>query len=68
MSSERDSWWYLEQDKDGSLHVRYENDDDPSDNWRMPINDFLSRGGSSSHQALVELVDRMFADRKDSGR
>lgn len=59
-SSKRDGYWYLEQDDDGSLHVRYEDDMPPKSEWRKPINEFLSGGGMASHRALVELIDRMF--------
>jgi hypothetical protein len=63
-SSNRDSWWYLVQDDDGTLHVEYENDDDPSDNHRVPINDFLkSQGGSGARKELMDRIGRMFEDR-----
>ena len=51
-SSQRDSWWYLEQDSDGGLFVRYENDDDHSDDWRKPLHEVLA--GSGSAKAQVE--------------
>lgn len=41
-SSRRDAWWYLEQDDDGSLYIKYENDDDRSDNWRKPLHEVLA--------------------------
>lgn len=62
-SSQRDAVWFLEQDDDGALHVKYENDMHPKDEWRMPINEFLSKGGMASHRALMQLVDRMFEKR-----
>lgn len=67
-SSQRDSWWYLEQGEDGALYVRYENDDDHSDDWRLPLHEVLvsgsSAGGmSSARQRVQERIDRMFEDR-----
>lgn len=62
-SSQRDSWWYLEQDDDGSLWVRHENDDDDSSNWRRPLSEVMASGSSSNFmKALQERIDRMFAD------
>lgn len=59
-SSKRDATWQLEQDDDGTLHVRYENDMDRGDEWRMPVNDFLAKGGLASYRALLALLDRLF--------
>lgn len=61
-SSNRDSWWYLVQDDNGTLHVEYENDDDPSDNYRVGINEFLSStgGGAGARKELLNLITRMF--------
>ncbi|EXS71422.1 hypothetical protein BF95_03925 [Sphingobium sp. Ant17] len=59
-SSKRDAIWILEQDDDGSLHVRYEDEMDRGETWRKPINEFLAAGGLASHRALMSLVDRMF--------
>jgi len=46
-SSQRDSWWYLEQAEDGALYVRYENDGDHSDDWRLPLHEVIV-GGSGT--------------------
>jgi hypothetical protein len=64
-SSRRDAAWFLEQDDDGSLHAKYEDELlATQEDWRMPINDFLSKGGMASHRALlVLLLDRLFEDR-----
>lgn len=61
-SSNRDSWWYLEQDDDGGLFVRYENDDH-SDDWRKPLAQVLANLTSSAAQRVQARVDRMFEDR-----
>lgn len=62
-SSQRDSWWYLEQDDDGSLWVRHENDDDHSSDWKRPLHEVMAGGGSSGFErALQERVNRMFKD------
>lgn len=62
-SSRRDAAWFLEQDDDGSLHVKYEDELPPKSEWRMPINEFLAKGGLASHRALLDLIDRMFEKR-----
>jgi hypothetical protein len=61
-SSRRDSWWYLEQDEDGSLHVRYENDDDHSLDWRKPLHEFIASGWGTIQPELQSLINRMFDD------
>lgn len=61
-SSLRDAWWYLEQADDGSLWVRYENDDDHSDDWRKPLAEVLA-GGGSARELVQARIDRMFEDR-----
>lgn len=58
-SSRRDSWWYLEQDDDGSLWVRHENDDDSSGNWRKPLHQVLAEG---DRRLVQDRIDRMFMD------
>lgn len=58
-SSLRDSWWYLEQRDDGSLWVRYENDDDHSDDWEKPLADVLVEGGSTA-EVVQKRIDLMF--------
>jgi hypothetical protein len=63
-SSRRDSWWYLEQDESGQLFVRYENDDDHSDDWRKPISEVLANGPDSARALLQERINRMFEDRE----
>lgn len=59
-SSNRDSWWWLEQDADGTLHVVHENQDDASTNWRRPINEAMKSGGTGFGKSLQALIDRMF--------
>lgn len=62
-SSNRDSWWYLEQDADGSLWVRHENQDDDTTNWRRPLHEALASGGATGYgKALEERIGRMFKD------
>ncbi|GGE24809.1 hypothetical protein GCM10011390_50290 [Aureimonas endophytica] len=68
MSSRRDAWWYLEQDEDGSLWVRYENEDQPGDEWRKPLAEVLANPPSMKTAALVqERIERMFAEGTWSG-
>lgn len=62
MSSLRDSWWYLEQDEDGSLWVRHENDDDHSVDWRKPLHEAMAAGGTGFGKELQKRIDRMFED------
>ncbi|ALN75834.1 hypothetical protein M673_24075 (plasmid) [Aureimonas sp. AU20] len=64
MSSIRDCAWFLEQDEDGALFVSYENDDDPSDNWRKPLAEVLADQKSSTAKMVQERVNRMFERRK----
>ena len=64
MSSIRDCAWFLDQDEDGALFVRYENDDDPSDNWRKPLAEVLADQKSSTARLVQERIDRMFEDRR----
>jgi hypothetical protein len=64
-SSQRDSWWYLIQRADGSLWVKYENDDDHSDDWEKPLHEVLtSNVGVSAKELVQSRIDRMFEDRK----
>lgn len=62
-SSLRDSWWYLEQDTDGSLHIRYENEDNPDDKWRKPINEFLVSSNNRARRELMDRISRLFEER-----
>ena len=62
-SRQYDSWWYLQQDEDGSLHVRYENDDDHSMDFRKPLNEFIASGWGTINLELQSLIDRMFEER-----
>lgn len=64
-SSRRDAAWFLEQDDSGQIYVRYENSDDPSDDWRKTLSEFLAQGtGLGAKAELQRLIDRMFdADR-----
>lgn len=61
-SSLRDSWWWLEQDADGSLHVSHENMDDRSTDWRKPLNEAIKGGGAGYGRELQALIDRMFEE------
>ncbi|TCM21485.1 hypothetical protein EDF56_101149 [Novosphingobium sp. PhB165] len=61
-SSLRDSWWYLEQDADGSIFVRHEDDEDSSKNWRKPLHEVMA-GNGSAKKLVQERIDRMFEDR-----
>ena len=58
-SSNRDEAWFLEQDDDGSLHVKYECELPLKTNWKMTINEFLANDGTTSHRVLLALVDRL---------
>ena len=62
-SSQRGSWWYLQQDEDGSLHVRYKNDDDHSMDFRKPLHEFIASGWGTINLELQSLIDRMFEER-----
>jgi hypothetical protein len=59
-SSRRDSWWYLIQRDDGTLHVGH---DSASPGERVerevPLNDFM-REGAGVQAELQNLIDRMF--------
>lgn len=59
-SRQRDSWWYLVQDKNGALYVEHVDDLDPTKALtRWPINDFILTVSRSNHP-LQDLIDRMF--------
>lgn len=60
-SSNRDSWWHLEQDSDGSLWIRYENEDDHGDDWRRPLHDILAKGPSSAKTRFENWVGEKIA-------
>lgn len=62
-SSQRDSWWYLEQEQDGSLYIQYENDDDHSRDYRKPLHEFIASGWGTIQKELQALIDRMFEQR-----
>jgi hypothetical protein len=63
MSSQRDTWWFLVQNDDGTLHVKYEskNADGDKTEWEMPINEFLQKSGGGRTE-LQKLINRMFED------
>ena len=59
-SSQRDSWWYLIQKDDGTLHVGHESDSKGERIEReVPLNDFM-REGAGGLAELQNLIDRMF--------
>jgi hypothetical protein len=59
-SSQRDSWWYLIQKDDGTLHVGHESDSQGERIEReVPLND-LMREGAGAQAELQNLIDRMF--------
>jgi hypothetical protein len=59
-SSQRDSWWYLIQKDDGTLHVGHESDSQGKRIEReVPLNDFM-REGVGAQAELQNLIDRMF--------
>ena len=59
-SSQRDSWWYLIQKDDGTLHVGHESDSQGERIEReVPLNDFM-RAGTGAQAELQDLIDRMF--------
>jgi hypothetical protein len=59
-SSRRDTWWYLIQRDDGTLHVGHESDSQGERIEReVPLNDFM-REGAGAQAELQNLIDRMF--------
>jgi hypothetical protein len=59
-SSQRDSWWYLIQKDDGTLHVGHESDTQGERIEReVPLNKFM-REGAGVQAELQDLIDRMF--------
>ena len=59
-SSQRDSWRYLIQKDDGTLHVGHESDSQGERIEReVPLND-LMREGAGAQAELQNLIDRMF--------
>jgi hypothetical protein len=59
-SSQRDSWWYLIQKDDGTLHVGHESDSQGERIDReVRLNDFM-REGAGVQAELQNLIDRMF--------
>jgi len=59
-SSQRDSWWYLIQKDDGTLHVGHETDTQGEQIEReVPLNEFM-REGAGAQAELQDLIDRMF--------
>jgi hypothetical protein len=61
ITSRRDTWWYVIQEDDGTLHVGQDSD------WvggeqverTIPINGFLREGGGPQGE-LQKLIDKMF--------
>ena len=59
-SSQRNSWWYLIQKDDGTLHIGYESGSQGESIEReVPLNDFM-REGAGAQAELQNLIDRMF--------
>jgi hypothetical protein len=60
-SSQRDSWWYLIQKDDGTLHVRHESNTQGKRtiDREVTLNDFMSER-SGTQAELQNLIDRMF--------
>ena len=59
-SSQRDSWRYLIQKDDGTLHVGHESGSQGERIEReVPLNDFM-REGAGAQAELQNLFDRMF--------
>ena len=60
-SSRRDSWWYLIQKDDGTLHVRHESKTQGTRtiDREVTLNDFMSER-SGTQAELQNLIDRMF--------
>jgi hypothetical protein len=59
-ASRRDTWWYLIQRDDGTLHVGHESDSQGERIEReVPLNDFM-REGAAAQAELQNLIDRMF--------
>jgi hypothetical protein len=59
-SSQRDSWWYLIQKGDGTLHVGHESDSQGERIEReVPPNEVM-REGAGAQAELQNLIDRMF--------
>ena len=69
-SSVREAAWYLVQNDDGSLHVKYESEDQQDGEktgWEKSLNDFLMTDTSSLRATVQELIDRMF-EKRDARR
>jgi hypothetical protein len=62
-STQRDDWWFLEQDEDGSLHVSYESDDDHTTDYRVPLHEFIAAKSGAIQTELQFLINRMFEER-----
>jgi hypothetical protein len=59
-SSQRDSWWYLIQKDDGTLHVGHESGSQAERIEReVPLSDFMCEGVGAQAE-LQDLIDRMF--------
>ena len=59
-SSLLDTWWYLIQRDDGTLHVGHESDSQGERiESEVPLNDFM-REGAGAQAELQNLIDRMF--------
>jgi hypothetical protein len=67
-SSQRDSWWYLIQKDDSTLHVGHVSDSQGERTEReVPLNDFM-REGAGAQAELQNLIDRMFNGAKGERR
>ena len=60
ISGRGDTWWYLIQRDDGTLHVGHQSDSQGERIEReVPLNDFM-REGAGAQAELQNLIDRMF--------
>ena len=55
--------YYLEQDDDRKLYVRYVDEDDPSSNYRVPLHEVLENPSSHAANLAQERIFRMFEER-----
>jgi hypothetical protein len=58
-SSRRDSWWYLIQRDDGTLHGHESDSQGERIEREVPLNDFM-REDVGAQAELQNLIDRMF--------
>lgn len=54
--------WYLEQDDDRKLYIRYVDEDDPSSNFRVPLHEVLEDPSSHATNLVQERIYRMFEE------